>query len=138
MPVNKKQRKNYALRLQPYEGSLLGEVVDYLNGLDRDEANRQIAEILTIAFLPLARHKRGASDRVLRASTLESCNALSQHAHFLRQVVGVSVELPLEREVSIPQAKSAIKTAKEEPERTSQPPKSEFGAIDDGLDNLFA
>ena len=48
MSVNKRQRKNYAMRLQPYEGSLLGEVVDYLNGLDRDEANRKIAEILTI------------------------------------------------------------------------------------------
>lgn len=136
MSVNKRQRKNYAMRLQPYEGSLLGEVVDYLNGLDRDEANRKIAEILTIAFLPLARYEQDLSERVLRSVTLESCNALSQHAHFLRQVVGVSVELPLEGDVSMPQPRSTVKISKEKIEEKSQHPKSEFGAVD-GLDDLF-
>jgi hypothetical protein len=136
MSVNKRQRKNYAMRLQPYEGSLLGEVVDYLNGLDRDEANRKIAEILTIAFLPLARYEQDLSERVLRSVTLESCNALSQHAHFLRQTIGVSVELPLEREIFPPQPKSPVKTTQEKTEEKSSPPKSEFGSIE-VLDSLF-
>jgi hypothetical protein len=136
MSVSKRQRKNYALRLQPYEGSLLGEVVDYLNGLDRDDANRKISELLTIGLLPLARYERGISERVLRASTLESCNALAQHAHFLRQVVGVSVELPLEGDVLRSPAPSSVKSSQGKIEQKSQHPKSEFGSVD-GLDNLF-
>jgi hypothetical protein len=136
MSVSKRQRKNYALRLQPYEGSLLGEVVDYLNGLDRDDANRKISELLTIGLLPLARYERGLSERVLRASTLESCNALAQHAHCLRQVVGVSVELPLEGDVLRSPAPSSVKSSQRKIEQKSQHPKSEFGSVD-GLDDLF-
>jgi hypothetical protein len=87
MSANKRGRKNLSLRLQPYEGTLLAEVVDYLNTLDKEEVNRRVAEILTISLLPLARYERGVSERVLRFSTLESCHALSQ------QAVGVEVEL---------------------------------------------
>jgi hypothetical protein len=43
------------LRLQPYEGTPLAEVADYLNGLDKEEATRKIGEILVMAFLPYAR-----------------------------------------------------------------------------------
>lgn len=134
--VNKRGRKNLSLRLQPYEGTLLGEVVDYLNTLDKEEVNRRVAEILTISLLPLARYERGVSERVLRSSTLESCHALSQQAHFLRQVVGIEVELPVEGVVLVPQPKSSVKNVKEKVEEKSQHPKSEFGAVD-GLDDLF-
>jgi hypothetical protein len=104
--------------------------------LDKEEVNRRVAEILTISLLPLARYSRGASEKVLRFSTLESCHALSQHAHFLRQTMGVSVELPVEGEVLPLVAKSALKPSKEKVEEQVRLPKSEFGAVD-GLDDLF-
>ena len=136
--VSKRGRKNLSLRLQPYEGTLLAEVVDYLNTLDKEEVNRRVTEILTISLLPLARHERGVSEKVLRFSTLESCHALSQQAHFLRQVVGVEVELPVEGDVLGSPVKSVVKNAreKEKVEVKSAHPKSEFGAVD-GLDDLF-
>jgi hypothetical protein len=138
MVASKRGRKNLSLRLQPYEGTLLAEVVDYLNTLDKEEVNRRVAEILTISLLPLARYERGVSERVLRFSTLESCYALSQQAHFLRQTVGVEVDLPLEREVLGSPVKSVVKNAreKENVQVKSAHPKSEFGAVD-GLDDLF-
>ena len=138
MVASKRGRKNLSLRLQPYEGTLLAEVVDYLNTLDKEEVNRKVAEILTISLLPLARYERGVSERVLRFSTLESCHALSQQAHFLRQVVGVEVDLPVVGEVLVPQVKANVKNiqVKEKVEVKSPHPKSEFGAVD-GLDDLF-
>ena len=138
MVVSKRGRKNLSLRLQPYEGTLLAEVVDYLNTLDKEEVNRRVTEILTISLLPLARYERGVSEKVLRFSTLESCHALSQQAHFLRQVVGVEVDLPVEGEVLVPQVKANVKNiqVKEKVEVKSAHPKSEFGAVD-GLDDLF-
>ena len=139
MVVSKRGRKNLSLRLQPYEGTLLAEVVDYLNTLDKEEVNRKVAEILTISLLPLARYERGVSERVLRFSTLESCHALSQQAHFLRQVVGIEVDLPVEGEVLGSPAKSIVKNAREKEKVEVKPshPKSEFGAVD-GLDDLFS
>jgi hypothetical protein len=138
MVASKRGRKNLSLRLQPYEGTLLAEVVDYLNTLDKEDVNRKVAEILTISLLPLARYERGVSEKVLRFSTLESCHALSQQAHFLRQVVGVEVDLPVEGEVLVPQVKANVKNiqVKEKVEVKSAHPKSEFGAVD-GLDSLF-
>jgi hypothetical protein len=55
MPKNNRVRKSLSLRLQPYEGTPLAEVVDYLNSLDKEEATRKIGEILVMAFLPYAR-----------------------------------------------------------------------------------
>jgi hypothetical protein len=138
MVASKRGRKNLSLRLQPYEGTLLAEVVDYLNTLDKEEVNRKVAEILTISLLPLARYERGVSERVLRFSTLESCHALSQQAHFLRQTVGVEVELPLEGAVLMPAVRPQVRNVKEEGkvEVKSAHPKSEFGTVD-GLDDLF-
>lgn len=138
MVVSKRDRKNLSLRLQPYEGTLLAEVVDYLNTLDKEEVNRKVAEILTISLLPLARYERGVSERVLRSSTLESCHALSQQAHFLRQIVGVKVELPVQGEVLVSSVKSLVENARDQEKVEVKPshPKSEFGAVD-GLDDLF-
>ncbi|AFZ04517.1 hypothetical protein [Calothrix sp. PCC 6303] len=55
MPKNNRVRKSLSFRLQPYEGTPLAEVADYLNGLDKEEATRKIGEILVMAFLPYAR-----------------------------------------------------------------------------------
>jgi hypothetical protein len=63
---------------------------------------------------------------------------LLRQAHFLRQVVGVEVDLPVEGEVLVAQVKANVKNiqVKEKVEVKPAHPKSEFGAVD-GLDDLF-
>lgn len=95
MSTPKKLRKNYSIRLQPYEQTLLAEVIDYLSSLDRDEARKKVEDILVTCLLPLARNQNGdVSPEKLRLTTLESCNALMQYDRFLRQVIVMSVDLP--------------------------------------------
>jgi hypothetical protein len=156
--MSKKQRKNYSLRLQPYEGSLLAEIVDYFNSLDRDDAHQQISNLLVAGFLSLARYQRNEPERVIRDTTLESCYFLSAHAHFLRQMANVRTELPSESAIlpvsqtspngastepvlppsarSAAQATNSRKNSDGVEEDRSSSPKSEFGSID-CLDNLF-
>ena len=54
----KKARKSLSLRLQPYQGTVLAEVVDYLNSLERDELSQQVGMALIMCFLPLARRSQ--------------------------------------------------------------------------------
>ncbi len=86
-----KPRKNFHLRLQPYQGTMLAEVVDYLNSKERDEVSQQVANVLLMCFLPLARRDQGEkfSAEELRFCCLEACDALSKHASFLRLALRV-------------------------------------------------
>ena len=47
----KVKRPSFSLRLQPYDGSLLAEVVQYLNALDRSDAQRRVESVLVMALL---------------------------------------------------------------------------------------
>lgn len=86
-----KSRKSFTLRLQPYEGTILAEVVDYLNSLDPSEANQNVINSLIMTLLPLARyHQENCSPEQLRLTCLEACDALAKHASYLRQVLQVS------------------------------------------------
>lgn len=79
--------------MQPYAGSPLAEVVEYLKSLDVQELNRLVGEMLVISLLPRARfyHRHSNADKSvytpeqLRQTCLESCNALALHASSLRQ-----------------------------------------------------
>ncbi|WP_449415986.1 hypothetical protein [Phormidium nigroviride] len=79
--------------MQPYAGSPLAEVVEYLKSLDVQELNRLVGEMLVISLLPRARfyHRHSNTDKSvytpeqLRQTCLESCNALALHASSLRQ-----------------------------------------------------
>ena len=89
--VESKSRKSFTLRLQPYEGTIIAEVVDYLNSLDNQEINQTIIHILIMTLLPLARQQsRKHSTEELRLTCLEACDALNKHASYLRQVLQVS------------------------------------------------
>ena len=89
MTTNK--RRNFNLRLQPYDGSLLAEVVDYLNSLERDELNKVISDLLISAFLPLARHNAGNYlPEQLRITCINSCDSLLRHSEYIRQVLQVN------------------------------------------------
>lgn len=86
----KKKRYSLSLRLQPYEGDLMAEVVDYLNGLPKDEMNRKVADILVAAFLPVARHESGDyTQEQLRFACWESQDCLNKHSSNMRLALGV-------------------------------------------------
>ena len=86
----KKKRYSLSLRLQPYEGDLMAEVVDYLNGLPKDEMNRKVADILVAAFLPVARLSSGDyTQEQLRFACWESQDCLNKHSSNMRLALGV-------------------------------------------------
>jgi hypothetical protein len=89
-----RQRKSLSWRLQPYTGTPLAEVVDYLNSLEKEEANKKVGDILIMCLLPYARAhssssgKSGSSEE-LRMTCLESCDAMDKHASTMRQALRV-------------------------------------------------
>lgn len=86
----KKKRYSLSLRLQPYEGDLMAEVVDYLNGLPSCEMNRKVADILVAALLPLARYESGNyTQEQLRFACWESQDCLNKHGSNMRLALGV-------------------------------------------------
>lgn len=94
MGKEKSARPSFSLRLQPYEKSLLAEVVQYLNSLERSDAQRQVENVLVMALLAQARlYDETHSEEERRRCCIEACDALEKHASSLRQLVGV--EMPV-------------------------------------------
>ena len=92
----KSTRPSFSLRLQPYERSLLAEVVQYLNSLERSDAHRQIESVLVMALLAQARlYDESCSAEERRRCCIEACDALEKHASNLRQLVGVEMPMPV-------------------------------------------
>lgn len=77
MPNCKKTRKSFSLRLQPYEGSPLSVVVDYLNSLEREELRRHLNDALVAFFYPYALKESGKEN--LRNSFLISRDIANKH-----------------------------------------------------------
>jgi hypothetical protein len=50
-----KSRKSLSIRLQPYEGTPMAEVADYLNDLDSGTALRKVEDFLVLGLLAYAR-----------------------------------------------------------------------------------
>jgi len=86
-------RRNLSLRFQPYAGTSLAEVVDYLNSLEKRDAHRKIEDVLVMCLLGYARQQQGCNSEELRRTCLECCDTLDKHASTLRQTL--RVESPL-------------------------------------------
>ena len=85
-----KERESYYLRLQPYEGTPLAEVVAWLNSMDKRDANKKIEDVLVMAFLAYARQHSGQYDAgQLRLTCLECCDTGDKHFSTLRQALMV-------------------------------------------------
>jgi hypothetical protein len=80
MPRRKRVRKSLSLRLQPYEGTPLAVVADYLNSLSKEEANTKVGELLVMTLLPYAKFYGGKlpSER-LRSTFLASRDLIEKH-----------------------------------------------------------
>lgn len=90
MVRSRKKRSSLSLRLQPYEGNVLAEVIDYLNTLPRDEMSQKLSDILVAALLPVARYASGnyTSDQ-LRMTCWECQDSLNKHSSNMRLALGV-------------------------------------------------
>ena len=88
--MSKKKRVSLSVRLQPYSGRLLAEVVEWLNSHDNDEKNNLIAEALVMAYLPYARASQSVSRAEIERCCWETQNMLDKHGFNLRQSLQVS------------------------------------------------
>ncbi|MHC5713167.1 MAG: hypothetical protein ACYTX0_13665 [Nostoc sp.] len=90
MSRTRRKRVSLSLRLQPYEGDPMAEVVDYLNSLPKDEVNRKVADILVATLLPYARYHSGKyTQEQLRFACWEAQDSLNKHGSNMRLALGV-------------------------------------------------
>ncbi len=88
--MSKRKRVSLSIRLQPYSGTLLAEVVDWLNSHENDEKNRLIASAVTMAYLPYARASKDVAPTELERCCWETQNLLDKHGFNLRQSLQIS------------------------------------------------
>ncbi|NJO99070.1 MAG: hypothetical protein HC764_26310 [Pleurocapsa sp. CRU_1_2] len=88
--MSKKKRISLSTRLQPYSGTLLAEVVEWLNSKERDEKNSLIADAVIMAYLPYARASLGVDSTEIERCCWETQNLLDKHGFNLRQSLQVS------------------------------------------------
>ena len=88
--MSKRKRVSLSTRLQPYSGTLLAEVVEWLNEHENDEKNNLIADAVVMAYLPYARARRGVSPTEIERCCWETQNMLDKHGFNLRQSLQVS------------------------------------------------
>ncbi|NJL82319.1 MAG: hypothetical protein HC890_03995 [Chloroflexaceae bacterium] len=83
-------RENLNLRLQPYVGTPLAEVVAWLNSMEKRDANRKIEDLLVMGFLAYARLDSGQfSAEKLRITCLACCDAGDKHFSTMRQTLQI-------------------------------------------------
>lgn len=87
-----KARKSLSVRLQPYEGTPMAEVADYLNGLDSGTMQRKVEDLLVLGLLAYARLEQGVEAERLRLTCLECCDGLEKHTAIMRLAIRVERE----------------------------------------------
>ena len=87
--MSKRKRVSLSTRLQPYENTLLAEVVEWLNEHQNDEKNNLIADAVVMAYLPYARASQGVSPTEVERCCWETQNMLDKHGFNLRQSLQV-------------------------------------------------
>jgi hypothetical protein len=100
-----KSRKSLSIRLQPYEGTPMAEVADYLNDLDSATALRKVEDLLVLGLLAYARLEQDADAERLRLTAIECCDALEKHAATIRLAIGVE---PVNRQEPSPAQKPEL------------------------------
>jgi hypothetical protein len=84
-----KSRKSLSIRLQPYAGTPMAEVADYLNDLDTGSAMRKVEDLLVLGLLAYARLEQDTDAERLRLTAIECCDALEKHAATIRLAIGL-------------------------------------------------
>ena len=88
--MSRRKRVSLSIRLQPYEGSLLAEVANWLKGMEKGEANRRVEEALLMAYLPYARAAQGEDESEIERCCWETQDRLNSHGFLMRQALRVA------------------------------------------------
>jgi hypothetical protein len=127
-----KSRKSLSIRLQPYEGTPMAEVADYLNDLDSGSAMRKVEDLLVLGLLAYARLEQEADAERLRLTALECCNGLEKHAATIRLAIGVE---PANRQEQPPAQKTGLDMGN--PPDPIDKPQSATRSISKQIGNVF-
>lgn len=117
--MSKRKRVSLSIRLQPYSGTLLAEVVEWLNSHENDEKNNLIADAVVMAYLPYARASKEVSPTEIERCCWETQNMLDKHGFNLRSSLQVSQ--PQWHSTVIPSAVSAYSPTVQ-PEKDAEQP----------------
>ncbi|MGB5634767.1 MAG: hypothetical protein WBM86_18555 [Waterburya sp.] len=148
--MSKRKRVSLSIRLQPYSGTLLAEVADWLNSFERDEISRLIGDAVLMAYLPYARASKDVSITELERCCWETQNLLDKHGFNLRQSLQISQ--PQWHSTVMPTVVSTHNSNSQHTANNSPPqleldededneeliPKSLIEGEDEGDDDLFA
>ena len=88
--MSRRKRVSLSIRLQPYEGSLLAEVANWLKQMEKGEANRRVEEALLMAYLPYARAAQGEDEKEIERCCWETQDRLNNHGFLMRQALRVA------------------------------------------------
>jgi hypothetical protein len=128
-----KSRKSLSIRLQPYAGTPMAEVADYLNDLDTGSAMRKVEDLLVLGLLAYARLEQDADAERLRLTALECCDALEKHAATIRLAIGVE---PLSHQENPPVQKTGLDVGSRETAIMDEP-QSAARSISKQIGNVF-
>ena len=117
--MSKKKRVSLSIRMQPYENTLLAEVINWLNSRENDEKNNLIADAVIMAYLPYARASKKVSPTEIERCCWETQNMLDKHGFNLRQSLQISQ--PQWHSTVIPSAVSAYSPTVQ-PEKDAEQP----------------
>jgi hypothetical protein len=88
--VAKRRRLSLSVRLQPYEGTTLAEVVEWLNSMESSEMSRLLSEAIVMAYLPYARSAAGETLDEIERCCWETQDRLMNHGFNMRQALRVA------------------------------------------------
>ena len=88
--MKKSRRRNFMLRLQPDDGTLLAEVVDWLQSIPLGERRQKVEEAFLILMLPYARKAKFEQG----SEEIESCywsthNRVMQYLYMMQQTLEI-------------------------------------------------
>ncbi|MEM7761335.1 MAG: hypothetical protein AAF298_24880 [Cyanobacteria bacterium P01_A01_bin.40] len=144
--MSKRKRVSLSTRLQPYSGTLVAEVVEWLNEHDNSEKNDLIAKAVVMAYLPYARASQDVSKTELERCCWETQDRLDKHGFNLRS--SLQIAQPQWRSAYLPSTVSAHNLTSQSSDNGFHPQPTEgedneepvpqsliegSGALDDGL-----
>ena len=92
----KRDRIDFQFRFQTFKDTPEGILMSYLSSGGTYSSKQLVLQVLRMCYLPYAYKDRSDfSEEKLKAMALESCNALENHASYIRQMFGL--ERPIQQ-----------------------------------------
>lgn len=106
--MKKNNRRNFILRLQPGDGTLLAEVTDWLQSIPVEERREKVEEAFIIMMLPYVKKAKIEHEfDEVESSYWNTYNRLMHYLYIMQEKLGIKATQPIPSLLSI----SAEKTA---------------------------